>query len=279
MLERVSTAIAVGVSLISSLTVAATSPYDGVTTIENPGGGTIAYAQMRPQTVQSAMEKVLGYVNSRFGAPPQVARVVKSSDGTMLAAAFNVSPSGGNPEIAGLAIVIVPRTGTAEGAVLSDNADRFRTTFKSMYERLQSQAGVAQGAGGSPTPAPSTADSAPSAATPASTPTAAAPAAALHQVAFADGTGSIGLPAGWNIVSSYGGDVIAKGPRGEQLQFGQPISVLDPRNPRTGVLGTGAGRCGAGCVRLHSLRNRRCEDIRVGGSADVSKAASIAAKL
>ena len=68
----------------------------GVTVIDNPGGGTIAYAQMPAQhTVQGAMGRVLQYTHSRFGARPQVVRVMRGADGNSLAVTFTVTPTTG----------------------------------------------------------------------------------------------------------------------------------------------------------------------------------------
>src|SRR5580658_4995217 len=64
---------------------------NGVTVINNPGGGTIAYAQMPAQhTLQGAMGKVLQYTHSRFGARPEVTHVMRGSDGNSLAVIFTV---------------------------------------------------------------------------------------------------------------------------------------------------------------------------------------------
>jgi hypothetical protein len=220
-----------------------------VTVIDNPGGGTIAYAQMPHQhTLQGAMGKVLQYVHSRFGARPQITKVMRGSDGNSLAVIFTVkSPSAGNQEIDGLGLVAVSTSGPGLGAVLSDQADRFRTTVGPMLRRLQSGAGLS-GTGSSPPavaanepnepnePAsapgsgaaePSAAVSSPRSGTAAA---AGAPAAVLHQTPFPDGSGSIGLPDGWTITGAHAGQVIAKGPPPAGLRFGWPIRVVDPRS-------------------------------------------------
>ena len=214
-----------------------------VTVLDNPGGGTIAYAQMpRQHTLQGAMGKVLQYVHGRFGARPQIAKVMRGSDGNSLAVIFTVkSPSAGNQEIDGLALVAVSSSGPGLGAVLSDQADRFRTTVGPMLRRLQSGAGLS-GKGSSPpavaanepASAPGSGAAAPSAAV--SSPTsgteaaAVAPSAALHQTPFPDGSGSIGLPDGWAITGAHAGQVIAKGPAPAGLHFDWPIPVVDPRS-------------------------------------------------
>jgi hypothetical protein len=229
----------------------------GVTVINNPGGGTIAYAQMPAQhTLPGAMGKVLQYAHSRFGARPQISRVMRGSDGNSLAVIFTVkSPGQGNQEIAGLALVAVSPSAPGKGAVLTDQADRFRSTVGPMLKRLQSGAGLS-GTGSSPASAAANAPpSAPeSPATPASTnspsgsetpaaaglptkgrPAAAsgAPAAPLHETPFPDGSGSIGLPDGWTITGAHAGEVTAKGPAPAALHFDWQIPALDPNDPRS----------------------------------------------
>lgn len=228
----------------------------GVTVIDNPGGGTVAYAQMPAQhTLQGAMGKVLQYVHARFGARPEITHVMRCADGNSLAIIFTVkSGKPGGQEIAGLALVAVSPSAPAKGAVLSDQADRFRSTVGPMLKRLQEGAGLsgtgssAAGAAAS-TPAstpgstqPTAPASAPSLAGPSaavSSPPggtagdAATPAAALHQTPFPDGSGSIGLPDGWTITAAHAGEVTAKGPAGAGLHFDWPIPALDPNDPRS----------------------------------------------
>jgi hypothetical protein len=221
----------------------------GVTVINNPGGGTIAYAQMPAQhTLQGALGKVLQYAHSRFGARPQISRVMRGKDGNSLAVIFTVKPPGqGNQEIDGLALVAVSPSAPAKGAVLTDQADRFRSTVGPMLKQLQSGAGLS-GAGSSsasatanaPAPAPTgtPSGSQPPPAASVSTkgrPAAAsgAPAAPLHQTPFPDGSGSIGLPDGWTVTGAHAGEVIAKGPAPAGLHFDWQIPALDPKNPRS----------------------------------------------
>jgi hypothetical protein len=223
-----------------------------VTVIDNPGGGTIAYARMpRQHTLQGAIGKVLQYVHARFGARPQIGKVMRGADGNSLAVTFTVqSPSAGNQQIAGLALVAVSQSGPGLGAVLSDQADRFRSTVGPMLRRLQSGAGLSGTGGGSSTAAAAnapasapgsgaTSSSAPSSggsSAAVSSPTsdtaaaAGAPAAVLHQTPFPDGSGSIGLPDGWTITGAHAGQVIAKGPGSAGLHFDWPIPAADPRS-------------------------------------------------
>lgn len=70
-------------------------------------------------------------------------------------------------------------------------------------------------------------------------PVAAKPAQRLTSYVFPDGSGSMGLPPGWAVISAQLGDVIAQGPRGEKLRFGLVVPVIDPTSPQAGVLMAG----------------------------------------
>ena len=226
----------------------------GVTTIPNPGGGTVAYAQLPQQhTAQGAMGKVLQYAQGALGGHPAMGKVMKSPDGNSLAVTFTVTPKSGS-EIAGLALVSVSKDGPGAGAVLSDTSDHFRTSLKPMLARLQQEA-VAKGgsagaqaaianAGGGSAPSAATAKPGAAASTTSSSagavsgaaPKPSAPPANLIQTTIPDGTGTIGLPEGWRITAAHAGDVRAQGPNGESLRFGMAQSVLDPNNPQSRAL-------------------------------------------
>ena len=227
----------------------------GVSTIANPGGGMIAYAQLPQQhTAQGAMGKVLQYVESNFGARPAVGKYMKSPDGNSLAATFTVTKGG--TKMAGLALVVVSENGPGAGAVLSDTEDHFRTSLKPMLARLQQEA-VAKGstataqaaianagganAGGSPATSAAKSSAAPDASSSekGAPIKPSAPPEKLTQAQFPDGSGSLGLPAGWSITGAREGDVTAQGPHGEKLRFGAVQPVIDPSNPQSRALGRG----------------------------------------
>ncbi|MGD0481923.1 MAG: hypothetical protein ABSA42_17255 [Terracidiphilus sp.] len=75
-------------------------------------------------------------------------------------------------------------------------------------------------------------------------PAAAKPAQRLTPYVFPDGSGSMGLPPGWTVISAQLGDVIAQGPNGEKLRFGLVIPVVDPTSPQAGVLMAGGAAPG-----------------------------------
>jgi hypothetical protein len=228
---------------------------NGVTVIDNPGGGTVAYAQLPAQhTLQGAMGKVLQYVHARFGARPEITHIMRGSDGNSLAIIFTVKPGkAGSQGIAGLALVAVSPSAPAKGAVLSDQADRFRSTVGPMLKRLQEGAGLS-GTGSSTAGAAASTPVSPPGSTEATVPASApslvrpsaavssppggaagdaTPAAPLQQTPFPDGSGSIGLPDGWTITGAHAGEVTAKGPAGAGLHFDWPIAAVDPNDPRS----------------------------------------------
>ena len=216
----------------------------GVTTIANPGGGTIAYAQLPQQhDTKGAMSKVLQYATTALGGRPTIDKEMQSPDGNSLALTFTVKPAkAGSAEISGLALVSASKDGPGAGAVLSDTTDHFRTSLKPMLARLQqeavakggsagAQAAIANAGGGSDSSAkPGAASSASSSAGTLSgvAPKPSAPPAKLIQTTIPDGAGTIGLPEGWRITAAHAGDVRAQGPNGESLRFGMAQSVADP---------------------------------------------------
>jgi hypothetical protein len=215
-------ALAAGCSRAQTPAAQPPAAQGGVKTIPNPGGGTIYFGAMAGQlTPETAMGKVMQRVTALCGDRPQLGKLDKDTTGQILAGFFTVTGKNqdGKP-MQGLAIVYAPTTGTAGGAVLLDDADRFPTTVNSMFTLLKQQLGApanSSGApatsGGSGTPA-SSAASAPAMSQP------------LQRTVFPDRTGSIGLPAGWQVQKALMGDVSASGPHGEKLRFGWTIPVM-----------------------------------------------------
>jgi hypothetical protein len=247
-----------GAALVTpALFAAASAATPGVTTINNPGGGTIAYAQLPQQhTTQGAMGKVLQYATTALGGRPTIDKVMQSPDGHSLALTFSIKPSKGG-SVSGLALVAVSDTGPGAGAILSDTDDHFRTSLKPMLARLQQEAVAkggsagakaaianAGGGGESSSSSSSGASSSKTATTTSATlapPKPSAPPQKLTQAQFPDGSGSVGLPAGWTITNAREGDVLAQGPHGEKMRFGMAQSAIDFGNPQSRALGRGPG--------------------------------------
>ena len=216
----------------------------GIKAIAVASGGTIYLGALAGQpTPEDAMGKVMTKVTALCGDRPQLGKLDKNATGEILAGFFTVTGKnlGGKP-MEGLAIVYAPKTGSAGGAVLLDDADRFSTTVNGMFTRLKQQLGAppsSSGAQGSAGGSGASANAGSSAA--AAAPVKMGPAQPLQRAVFPDGTGSIGLPAGWQMQNAAKGDVTAAGPNGEKLRFGWTIAVLDPTNPGSRAL-MGNGR-------------------------------------
>ena len=116
----------------------------GVRVIENPSGGRIYLGGIGgPVTPEQAMGKVMRAVIALCGDRPQLGKIMQSKTGEILAGFFTVTGTklDGKP-MKGLAIVYAPKTGSAGGAVLLDDADRFPTTGPSMFAKLKETLGA-----------------------------------------------------------------------------------------------------------------------------------------
>jgi len=190
----------------------------GFKTIAMPTGGGYIYlgALAGQPTPEDAMGKVMKRVNALCGDRPQLGKLDKNTTGEILAGFFTVTGKNlDGSAMKGLAIAYAPKTGTAGGAVLLDDADRFPNTVNQMFTRLKQELGspagssAVQAAGGGPGMAGK----------------AGAPPQPLQTTVFPDGTGEIRLPAGWQVEKAQMGDASASGPHGEKLRFGWTIPV------------------------------------------------------
>jgi hypothetical protein len=222
---------------------ATAAPVDNaLRTIQNPGGGRVVYGQLSgPLTPQAAMGEMLHRVGAYCGDRPQLGRLLQNHTGEILAAFFTVTAKNQDGrQLAGLVIVSTPKTGNAGAAVLSDYADRFPSTANSLFALLKQQISASPSSASTPNQQSAGASAAiASPSGPSSPPAPAAPPAraqVLQATRFPDGSGVIGLPAGWTLVRAQLGDITAKGPRGEMLRFGLTISVIDPTNPQSRTL-------------------------------------------
>jgi hypothetical protein len=216
----------------------------GVKVIDVSGGGKIYMGPMASQmSPQDAMGKVLHRLSGFYGDRPVLGKLVQSTDGNILEGFFTVTAKNQDGKaMAGLAMVYAPKTGNAAGAALTDTADRFPTSVNAMFARLkqelgkapaaQSLGGASPGAGASPS-AGSGARSGSGRGASGGSGASGSPGMAsqggsaqpLQPAMFPDGTGVIGLPAGWQMTGAHMGDVMAKGPQGEMLRFGLTIPI------------------------------------------------------
>jgi len=208
-------ALSIGLALLWPLSASA-----ALRNINNPSGGIISLGSLDGvSTPQQAMGAMLKAVAQRCGDRPQLGRGMRDPTGQTLAVFFNVknthAKTAAEQPVSGLVIAaVVPGQG-AKVALLTDVASRFATSLPAMLQRLRTEAESAkegQEPQGSPAPA-------------------AGESASLQPYRFPDGTGSIGLPAGWKVLEVAKGAVHATGPDGGWLIFGANLSVMDPRVP------------------------------------------------
>jgi hypothetical protein len=230
--------------LLAAPLLAATQSFPGVTVLDHPGGGTIAYAQMPAQhTAQGAINRVMQYVAARFGGTPKVSHVLKSKDGNSLAVTFTIQATTQTPgAMTGLALVSVTPSGPGKGAVLSDQSDRFGTTVADMLRQMQQVApgarattAMASGAATGATPAATPTPAPPSPASAGAPQAAGSPVGPLHATALPDGSGTVGLPDGWKITAAHAGEVIAQGPPPGALHFDYQVMAYDPSRTSPGT--------------------------------------------
>jgi hypothetical protein len=222
--------------LLACATVTASPAGDGIKTVDVPTGGHIMFGPLPGQiTPQIAIGKVLHVVSQHCGDRPQITNILKASNGEILAAFFTVTAKNQDGhKLTGLVIASAPKSGQAAAVLLYDDSDRFASSLNPMFKRLQQEISASPSALGPPTSSsPSASPSSSASSLPAPT----APAAPLQTYRFPDGTGSIGLPAGWNVAFAQKADILAKGPKGEVLRFGLAVSIVDPRDPRSSALG------------------------------------------
>ena len=222
--------------LLAGATVMASLASDGIKTVDVPGGGHIMFGPLAGQiTPQIAIGKVLHVVSQHCGDRPQITNILKAGNGDILAAFFTVTAKNQDGhKLTGLVIASAPKSGQAAAVLLYDDSDRFATSLNPMFKRLQQEISASPSALGPPSSSsPSASPSASASSLPAPT----APAAPLQTYRFPDGTGSIGLPAGWNVAFAQKADILAKGPSGEVLRFGLNVPIVDPRDPRSSALG------------------------------------------
>jgi hypothetical protein len=215
-------------------------------TINNPGGGQIIYGPLPGETtLQGALASTLRNIHSHFGDRPEIGKLFQARGSDSIATFFNViAKTQGGKQIAGMVIVSMPAGSKAAIAVLYDDADHFGKSFNDMLKKLNEvwQGNVAKGSSSTQSNG---------------APSREGPVQPLHQVAFPDNSGSIGLPDGWKINRARLGGVAAEGPRGEMVVLSLVRTMYDPSSPqgqqalqainRAGrgmPFGTGIGRYG-----------------------------------
>jgi len=195
-------------------------------TINNPQGGTTVYGVVDGATTQAAaLGSVLRTVHNSCGEKPQVGKVFRVRGTNSDAVFFTViDHPQGNRQEAGMVIATQTGPKTVEAAMVTDDAARFNSTVNPLLTQLFSvwHPGAASAAPGG---------------APGSTPAATGGGGAvppMRQVTLPDGTATVSLPAGWNIVPNQSGMGITTvtGPQGAMLGLNMYYTAYNLSNPQ-----------------------------------------------
>jgi hypothetical protein len=196
--------------------------------INAPQGGKIVYGSVAGVTTQAAaMAKMLSTVHNNCGEKPQIGKVFQFTGTNSVGVFFTVTDHpDGNLPLAGMVIATATGPNQAEAAMIYDRAAQFGQTVNPMLQQLSS----VWHPGGTPTAGGGTPGAGPASATPdgngATTPS-------MRQVSLPDGTATLSLPAGWNVVPNQSamGQTTVNGPQGELLGLNYGYNAEDTNNP------------------------------------------------
>ncbi len=178
----------------------------------NHEGGTILTGTLGSSSLPVATATLMRRVHAQLGARPRIVQVALNARDRSLALLFTAARGG--TRYTGVAIVTASAGAQAAGAALYDTTARFHSTIGPMMHRLK----------GMTVQAPSSASN---------RRIRFAPPEPLIQHAFADGTGSISIPADWSLKVAGGGSAAAVGPAGgAQVSYNMAFTGIDPSNPR-----------------------------------------------
>jgi hypothetical protein len=192
----------------------------GLESINAPGGAGIFYGELaKDTTMQAGMVTMLRALHAQFGERPQVGQFFQTKASNSMAAFFTLnahSKGGGTKKISGLVIVQLQPGSSPAGAALFDDAAHFSQSeprlMNTLNDALRKEA------------AKDATASAPAAKQ------ASAAAQPLQMATGGDRSAAVGLPEGWQITGVRGGQLTAKGPRGEMMGLGLLIGQIhDPR--------------------------------------------------
>ena len=199
-------------------------------TVNSPEGGRIMYGVVDGASgLAGGMASVLRAVHSGCGERPQVGKPFRFR-GTQTEAVFFtvVNHAAGNAKVAGLVLAAFNGSGQVEAALVSDDAKRFGTTVNPMLKELFSEwhpggAVAAASASTGKTVASSSVSAGGGGVT----------IPPMRQVTLPDGTGTVNLPVGWNVVPNQSGMAVMNvtGPQGELLGLNLYYLAWDPYNP------------------------------------------------
>jgi hypothetical protein len=184
-------------------------------TSANPGGGTILTGTVGPVSSSEGAANLLRRVHAELGLRPTVVQAVRNDRDGSLALLFTAG--GGGRAYTGIGLVRANSGAQTAVVALYDTSARFHTTAGPMMRRLGSMT------------VPMTSHDAVDAA-------ALAPAQPLVAHPFADGTGSIGIPAGWTLNVGGGGSAMANAPSNvAQVSYNMHFTGIDLSNARAAM--------------------------------------------
>lgn len=168
-------------------------------TIDDPGGGRIIAGTLDSMTAApEALGALLRHLHTVFGERPGIGNIAADPTGHILGTVFTGTING--VAVTGLAIVGVAPDAPPRAAALFDELSRFPASAPALL------AGVPI--------------------------LDAHPLQPLERYVFPDGSGSIGIPAGWQPTQATQGTVVIAGPNGESIVIGLLAPVLDLSNPQ-----------------------------------------------
>lgn len=213
---------------------------NGLTTINNPGGGQIIYGPIsNVTTLRDAMAAMLRNVHTRFGEKPEIGKFFQTKGSDSTATFFHLTAkTQGNRAVAGMVIIsLAPGAKAGAAAVLYDDATRFSKTQPTLMQRLntawhQENARFATTSHAASTSAgPTSRGTGPGGIFGTNEP--ATSSRTLHLAKNPDNSGSIGLPEDWHITGGSGGSLIAEGPHNSLIRMGVLIgNIYEPHTPQ-----------------------------------------------
>lgn len=182
----------------SSLGLAQTLPNrpapQGMATANTGGQGRVLYTTLSGSRSATKLAQAVRLgIQGYFDGPPLFQAAVRNAKDTQLQAGFTAKLEG--VPVIGLLLVAVTGPDGGQAALLFDVRSRAAQTLPAMQRALM-------GSGGAPAPVQ------------------------LTRTPFPDGSGTIGLAPGWQVVNSYKGTVDIVGPEGTVMGLGGVLNVV-----------------------------------------------------
>lgn len=184
--------IAAGFALAQPLPTKA--PPQGMRSVDTGGQGRVLYTTLNGSRSATKLAQAVRIgIQGYFDSEPAFQAGVRDPGDTQFQAAFSARLRG--VPVVGLLAVTVTSSSGGTAVLLFDSRGRARQSFPAMIHALQGGGGSAQ-------------------------------AAPLTRTPFPDGSGTIGLAPGWQVVNSYKGTVDIVGPEGTVMGLGGYLNVV-----------------------------------------------------